>query len=128
MVPYYPKFATACTDGFDPVSFSINEPSLRVVISPEAIRAMMCCPIFDGTEVFSENTMEEFWNTRRDALSFCQSVLNRILSFRLPRLPLSFNDLKHYELKDISSNLAWLCSQDWEIMTAMMRFLFKCRK
>lgn len=130
MVPYYPKLIAVCDDSFDPSSCSISGSSLMVVISQEAIRNMMCCPIFEGTKVFSKTAMEESWGTRRDALSFCQRTLNRSLSARLPKFPLSHSDLKHKDLKDISSTLAWLCGYDNEryVTTAIMGFLFKCRK
>lgn len=43
---------------------------------------------------------------------------------------MSHSDLKHEDLKDISSTLAWLYghNNDRDITTAMMGFLFKCRK
>lgn len=74
--------------------------------------------------------MEEFWNTGRDALSFCQNTPNRRLSSRFLRFPLSYSDLKQDDLRDISSTLTWLCGHDndRDITTSMMGFLFKCRK
>lgn len=130
MVPYFPKLIAACANAFDPTTYSINNSHLKVVIFPEAIRFMMCCPIFEGTEFFSESSIEEFWGTRRDTLTFCQSTLNRSLSSRLLKFPLSYSDLRQEDLKDISSTLSWRCGydNDQDITTAMMRFLFKCRK
>lgn len=130
MVPYFPELIVAYADVFDPTTYSINDFLLKVVISPEAIRDIMCCPIFDRMEVFSESSMEEFWGTNRDTLTFCQRTLNQSLSSRLPKFPLSYSDLRQDDLKDISSTLAWLCGydNDQDITTAMMGFIFKCRK
>lgn len=106
MVPYFPKLIAACADVFDPATYSINDFLLKVVISPEVVRDMMCCPIFDRIKFFLESSMEEFWGTRRDALTFYQSTLNQSLSFELSKIPLSYRDLRQVDLKDIFSTLA----------------------
>lgn len=129
MVPYFPELIATCAEVFDPTSCSINDSLLRLVISLEAIREMMCCLIYEAIEVFSKSSMEEFWSTRRYTLTFCQSTLNRSLSSGLPKFPLSYSDLRQENLKDISSTLAWLCGHgDQVIIASMMGFLFKCRK
>lgn len=63
LVAYYPDLMSVCADIFNPASCSINNSFLRIVISLEEIRAMNCCPIFEGTKVFSKKTMEEFWGS-----------------------------------------------------------------
>lgn len=129
-VPYNPELMVTCVEAFDPTSCSVSGSHLKLTISPEAIREMLCFPISKNTEVFSKKSMEEFWSTKRDALSFCQSALNRSLSAGLPKFPLSYSNLKQDDLKDISSTLAWLCGHDndRDITVSMMGFLFKCRK
>lgn len=91
---------------------------------------MLCSPILENTEVFSERSMEEFWSTTRDALTFCQNALNRSLSAGPLKFPLSYSDLKQEDLRDISSTVASLCGHDSDqnITASMMGFLFKCRK
>lgn len=130
MVPYCPDLIATCVEVFAPTTCSVNGSLLRLVVSPEAIRDMMCCPIFEGTKVFSKSSIKEFWSTKRDALTFYQSTLNRSLSSGLPKFPLSYSDLRQKDLKDISSTLSWLCDHDndWDIRIVMMGFLFKCRK
>lgn len=49
MVPFCPELIAACSDVFDPTTCSINDSLLKVVISPEVVRDMMCCAIFEGT-------------------------------------------------------------------------------
>lgn len=130
MVSHYPKLMAVIGSGFNPTSCSTSGFPLRVVISPDAIRDMMCYLIFKAMEVFSNSIREEYQGSRRDVISFCNNVLNQNQLASLPKLPMSYSDLKHEDLKEILSILVWLCSHenDQKIMTAMMGFLFKCRK
>lgn len=108
-------------------SLSIQDSSLRVVITPEAIQDMLCCSRINNTKVFDKDAMEDYWHSRRDIVPFCQANLNRSSLVYPPKLPIHYSDLRSDDLKDISSTIALLCSHDndREINAPMMGFLLK---
>lgn len=60
MVRHCPELVAAIPNVFDPNSCSTSGLSLRVIISLDAIKDMMCCPFFKETKVFLDATMEEY--------------------------------------------------------------------